>query len=349
MAGGDHVKEAIITAPELFEEDTIPARMQDREEQSRRIQRHLAPALTGDRAIHTWVYGPPGSGKTTVVRKALNEFNEKTNTKTVWTNCWCKRTLYEVLDEIIEKFQVLRAEEHRTGYRIEKLRQFLKGRPFVIVLDEAEQAKPGELSTILYNLEYILNAGIICIANLPLSSLNLDQRVLSRLSPTLVDFQAYSTGVLMEILRFRAETALRQGSWTSKDIETIAAYANGDARCAIKILNNAALVAQQQGQSRISTEGLLKQLETAKQARVTGILDRLTKDHRLLYSIIRQKGSMLSGDLWHEYLDQCEQLTRKPISSRTFAEYVNRLIRSKLVKSERARVRGNSRLLKVAN
>lgn len=341
------MKDAIITNPELFDEETVPAKIQDREEQSRQIQHHLAPALNGDKAIHTWIYGPPGSGKTTVVRKALADFNGKTSTKSICINCWCKRTLYEILDEMIDRFRVLRAEEHRTGYRIEKLRQFLKGRPFVIVLDEVDKVKPGELSTILYNLEHILNAGVICIANAPVSSLNLDRRVLSRLSPVPVDFEAYSTEILMEVLRFRAETALRQGSWTSKDIETIAAYANGDARCAIKILKSAALIARQQGKSRISTENLLEQLEKARETRITGILSRLTKDHRLLYSIIREKGSVLSGDLWHEYLDQCEQLTRKPVASRTFAEYVNRLINTRLVKSDRARVRGNVRMLKV--
>ena len=84
-----------------------------------------------------------------------------------------------------------------------------------------------------------------------------------------------------------------------------------------------------------------------RKARKTHVLNSLTQDHRMFYEIVKQKGKILSGNLWEEYLQRCSQLRRRPLSPRTFSEYANRLVQAGLIASERARVRGKVRLFKV--
>jgi len=50
-----------------------------------------------------------------------------------------------------------------------------------------------------------------------------------------------------------------------------------------------------------------------------------------------------------EYLQHCVQAKRKPLASRTFSDYVNRLAQVGLIISERARVKGKVRLFKIVS
>ena len=67
----------------------------------------------------------------------------------------------------------------------------------------------------------------------------------------------------------------------------------------------------------------------------------------MLYEIVKEKGKILSGELWDEYVNRCKKLKRRPLASRTFSDYANRLVQAGLISSERARVRGKVRLFKV--
>jgi Cdc6-like AAA superfamily ATPase len=91
---------------------------------------------------------------------------------------------------------------------------------------------------------------------------------------------------------------------------------------------------------------LCRQRKELQAARKEHLLNTLTEDHRMLYRIVKQKGRILSGDLWQEYLWRCRKIKRKPLAPRTFSEYASRLVQAGLITSERARVRGKVRLFK---
>ena len=57
----------------------------------------------------------------------------------------------------------------------------------------------------------------------------------------------------------------------------------------------------------------------------------------------------MSGKLWKQYLKKCKKLNKRTIASRTYSEYINRLIEIGLVKSDRALVRGKVRVFKIGN
>jgi cell division control protein 6 len=338
---------SIIVEHDILRETYIPTKLMARETQSEQIMCCLSPVITRQKPIHTWLYGKSGTGKTSTAIHVLRHLEEKNSIKSIVINCWKKNTFYEILDEMISEFRVLRADEHRTSFKLDKLCSFFKDHPFIVVLDEVGQVKPRELSSVLYNLDYMLNAGIVCISDSPRALMELEERVRSRLNPHTILFPCYTREILIDTLAHRAELALTEGSWTLTALKRITTMAKGDARTAIRILRRAAVIADHQRLDRITSKTLKEQMKAIKDTRKAHVLSSLSQDHLMLYEIVKQKGKILSGDLWEEYLQRCSQLRRKPLAPRTFSDYANRLVQAGLMTSERARVRGKVRLFKV--
>lgn len=181
----------MIVEGSILRESYIPEKLFGRESQIQEILCCLSPLLKKRKPINLWLYGEPGTGKTATVTYLLNHLKEKAGVKGILINCWQKDTFYEVLDEIVSQLRILRAEEHRTSFKLEKLRRYLNDQPFVIVLDEVDQLKPSERSATLYNLDSVGNVGIICISNSRQPLFELEERVRSRLNPYTVFFPAY--------------------------------------------------------------------------------------------------------------------------------------------------------------
>jgi Cdc6-like AAA superfamily ATPase len=123
--------------------------------------------------------------------------------------------------------------------------------------------------------------------------------------------------------------------------------AEGDARTAIQALRRAAELTEE-GEAVVSVDVLAEQHALAAEARSAYVLGSLAEDHRALYEIVRQRGEVLSNDLWQEYLRQCNESGRKPLAARTFSNYANALVQKGLLACEQARVKGKVRLFKVA-
>jgi orc1/cdc6 family replication initiation protein len=338
--------DSIIVDRTLLSENYVPDRLEAREGQTEQVLCCLSPLLKKQKPIHAWLHGKPGTGKTATAINALRCLEEKAHVESVIVNCWEKRSYYGILDEIISQLKILRAEEHRTSFKLEKLRSYLKDCPLVVLLDEIDQVNPRELSTVLYNLHSILNAGLVCISNSAQPILELEERVRSRLNPHTIPFPKYSLQNLLEILKYRAERALAEGSWSETALKQIARMAQGDARAAIRMLQRAAILASQQQINKIATARLAEQIRSAHEMKKACLLDNLTQDHRILYQIVKQKGRILSGDLWQKYLEHCTRIKRKPLASRTFSDHANRLVQAGLVTAERARVKGKVRLFR---
>jgi len=324
----------------------VPDKLIDREPQIEQIMDCLKPAVSQCVPIHVWLYGNSGSGKTVTAKYILNRLQEEHGVSGMIVNCWEKRSFYEILNEMVSELKILRADSHRTSFKLEKLCRHLENRPFVIVLDEIDRIKPNERSLILYNLHSTLNINLLCISTSLNILFRLEQRVHSRLSPHVVFFPEYSSKNLLEILRHRAQLALIEGSWSDNLLKSIASFANGDARVAIRSLRKAALVAEHKHSAKIHVKNLTEEAKANRQARHEAVLDNLTRDHRMIYEIVKQQQKVLSGDLWEAYLHNCSKRGRKPLASRTFSEYCSRMVQTGLIASERARVRGKVRLFR---
>ncbi len=143
---------SLITGQDVLRDSYIPDKIFAREGQINEILQHLSPLQKRRRPLNLWLHGPPGTGKTTTALYVLKELKEKANINGILVNCWEKNSFYDILDDIILQLRILRAEEHRTSLKLEKLRKHLSGSSFVVVLDEIDQLKTSERATVLYNL-----------------------------------------------------------------------------------------------------------------------------------------------------------------------------------------------------
>jgi orc1/cdc6 family replication initiation protein len=328
-------------------ESYIPERLSGRESQIQEILRCLSGLQNKHKPINLWLYGPPGAGKTATALYVLRELKEKANINGILINCWEKNSFYDILDDIILQLRILRAEEHRTSLKLQKLRKHLSGSSFVVVLDEIDRLKASERSTVLYNLDSLGSVGLVCISNSRQALFELEERVRSRLNAYSVHFPAYAAEDIAGILADRAQLALAEGLCSDQALRQIAQIASGDARVAIRTLQAAAQLAENEKLDAVCVDSLKKQWGNAREAKQDYVLATLTEDHRILYQIVKRQGQILSGDLWQEYLQHCEQVKRKPLAPRTFSDYVNRLVQAGLVTSERARVKGKVRVFKI--
>jgi len=337
----------ILRNPEVLDEQFLPSRMLNNEQRIAEIEDHLSPTLRKQRPMHLWLYGAPGTGKTTVARYVLAKMQGESNLRGTYVNCWQNDSLYSILDYITAELRILRAEEQRTAKKLEKFQQHIKHEPFLLILDEMDKPSPKERASILYSFCNLPKVGLISISNSCDSLFELDARVRSRLNPALVVFEPYGSEELMAILSERAQEALADNTWDRKVLDYIAKLAQGDARVALQSLKKAAWIAERERASRITESHARKAWSSMQELKRQYLLGKLTRDHRILYEIVKYQGQVLSSDLRQLYLVECSRMKRKPIAERTFSDYVNDLKTAGLAQVERARVRGKVRLIRV--
>lgn len=338
----------VLTNPGALSEDYLPGNMVQNEQRIAEIEDYLSPTSRKQRPLHLWFYGAPGTGKTSTARYILEKKRRKSGVRWVYVNCWQHDSLYSILDYMTAELCILRAEEQRTDRKLEKFQQYLKQEPFLLILDEMDKPSPKERASIIYSFCSVPKVGLISISNSCDALFELDARVRSRLNPALVVFDSYSAEELTTILTERAQEALADGSWEKKTLCWIAELAKGDARVALQTLKKAAWIAERHRASKITDSHVRKAWSSTQELKRQYLLGKLTRDHRILYEIVKYQGQILSSDLRQLYLVECSRMKRNPIAERTFSDYINDLKMAGLGQVERARVRGKVRLIRVA-
>ena len=344
--GEDH---AIVRDSDLLNENYAISNISSREKQMRKLTQCLSPANERNKPVHVWIFGRPGTGKTLVSRHILKNMEKESHVKGAYINCWENSSYYSVLDKLVRILRILGAEKLNTSYKLERLKQCLGNKPFIIILDEIDKPKRHERDSIIYNLCNAGKIGLMCVCNSPFVLYSLDERIRSRLNAKQVEFNPYSKSELIRILKQRARLALNSRAWNLKTIRKIAELAAGDARVAIQTLKNSALNAEHDLSDQIKDKHVLEGFNSAKELKKSYLLNKLSSHHRLLFDLVQEKKSIHSGHLWKVYLERCEKLKKQPIALRTFSEYMNKLIELGLVQWDRALVRGKVRVFKVVS
>ena len=172
---------------DVLEEDYIPESIPCREAQKKELVFCISPVEKGRKPFDCLFHGKPGTGKTALVKYILQQLNENTNALGFYVNCWESKTLNLILDGLIEQAHVV-VSDVSSSAKISRLKQKLKGKACVVVLDEIDKLDTRGLNNILYILKEIGKIGIVCISNTRKYVLNLDPRVTSRLSFNSINF-----------------------------------------------------------------------------------------------------------------------------------------------------------------
>jgi len=332
----------IVANPDILLEDYVPPDIPAREPHIRELQFALSPALEGEKPVHTWLYGKPGSGKSVTARYILRQIG-KEGIEGLYINCFEYRTFFSVMDRIIRELRLLGAEKLDTAYKLERFTEHVGRKPFILILDEIDRLAKKEREAAIYNLSVLGNVGLILACNSEFVYFGLDERVKSRLNPRRVEFRPYSVDDMVYILRQRAEYALYPNTWDRRILERIAELSEGDARVAIRTLKNACELAEKGGSGRVLPGHIKTGWGKARELKKAYVLNKLTYHHRIFYDLVRKHEGILSGQLWKAYLGVCRDRKIKPVAQRTFCKYIAKLKDFGLIQDERAFVRGKVR------
>lgn len=324
----------------------VPPKLPYRNEQLAILRSFLSDLVQGEATSYrvAVLVGPTGTGKTSsmvLLHRAL--------AKDGWMHAFAHVNMRMTGDTPFQLFSALYecvtgspASRSLSAYELLKetfseLKR--KEMPALLVFDEVEFHAKSAIRSALYTLTRLhelqhVQAALVFIArNMDWLKL-LDPAERSSLGNFIVRYPPYSKEQLLGILTYRAEEAFKSGaighdvlSWLA---EYTHAYMQGDVRRALDTLLLAALLAEQEGASRVEVRHLVTALKQAEVFVAPADVERLTVYEKLtLYAALRASRSnpyTRLSEIREELLSLTEQLGLEPPSPEEFEDIVQRLI-----------------------
>lgn len=236
----------ILRAENFLTSEYTPDKLPHREEELEEIANSIKPMFHLRKPENLFLYGSPGTGKTSCVQNVLREVENNTTATSVYVNAWNYDTRTSCYAKILHSLGVALP---RKGKPVDVLYDRIietarKKEEMVIAIDEVDQLG-AEKSKTLYDLARIdkseedFRLALIVIGYQPDTLSGIDSRARSSLSPKTIEFSPYKKHELIDILSERVEKAFRPDSVKRGIIEKIAEFTankSGDCRMALEIL-----------------------------------------------------------------------------------------------------------------
>ena len=322
----------IVQDARVLRDDFIPKEVVHRDSEVQELSRALEPLVENEQARNVLLYGPPGTGKTCLSQYVMDKLEEELlDFNYMYINCWENynrfKVLYKALEGIGKTLQVHR-QSTPTDELYSKLKDYDRA-PYVLILDEVDQLEDEK---VLYDLQGLDNVHIVMIANTQESVFyNMDDRVRSRLIDSKrIQFKAYTSDQLQDILMDRAEWGLDSSAIDSSLIKKIALSSEGDARIAIGVLRAAARMAEEREEKEITREMIQEAVPEAKDNNRKKNEEKLNKHQEKLYEIVNEEKEIQPGDLYEKYRESIDD----PKSDRMLRKYLQKMDHYNLINSE---------------
>ncbi len=354
MPGFDQIlsKRSIFKDVTVLSPHFVPKDLPFRERHISEIMTVLSPALKCQKPRNLIIYGKTGTGKTCCIKKIMEEFEgyrKDKGSSMQYVNCRIYNSRYRILQRILRDYV---PELDKSGFGLpflyEKLIELAStGVQMVIVLDEVDMVK--DLDELVYTLtrsnDEIKKGGvsIVGISNKLSFKDALDPRSRSSLYETEMIFEPYTAEQLQKILLQRVDAGFEKNVVEPAAVNLAAAITSqesGDARFALKLLNKAGDVAEQEGRMKLTDHDVESARKMVELDLTMETVNTLPEMHQIvLYAIASitltgskysrlegvESGFLFSGEVYEEYENTCKKLRKRPRSTRWYKEYLNEL------------------------
>jgi len=341
----------IFKNEEALSPEYLPELLPHREQQIKHLAENLLPATEKRMPQNTFVFGPPGVGKTASAKFVFREFGDYSGIKTIYINCWDYNTINSIFTKISLE---LGAFVQRRGLGkdeilerlIESCNKFERG--LVVCLDEVDQLIFNDESA-LYNLlrlnQYVkISIGLVFISNNPFVFAEVDPRVKSSLNIEEIEFKSYSMEEMRDILQERVNLA-----FTSVESVVVLLAANhavqngGDVRVGLECLMKAGRLAEKGNSEKLKVSHIKEILPSVRPVKPEILKERINLDEKTILQIVNEKRRIYTDELYSTYSEKMEY----PVSERRFRDFLNHLAEVGLVKvvDRKRGVRGKKRIV----
>lgn len=319
----------MITDARALKPDFIPRDLHHREGQIDHLSSVLAPSAL-DRAEDACIFGPSGTGKTTIAKYTLSQLEgELLDIRWGYVNCMADSTHAAVLHKLVREAGLgadLRREGTPSSRALNRLRQCEDH--IIAILDEV--AVIGEQP--LLALWEVPNVSLICITtDEDAWFAHLGSAAQSRMqSAATIRLEKYTHTELVDILESRIDHGLIGSRVDDQAVESIADIAAGDARRGIAILRRAADYVESKETQRLTTGAVERVVADADDDIRERRVRSLGTHQRLLLELIDASGEIDGGTLHARYEDQ----SSSPKSPSSRRRYLKSLRQYDLIEAE---------------
>ena len=307
--------QTLFRDPDVFDFAYMPDHLHHRDAQLR----ELAFLLQGAGPRNAVLRGPPGTGKTTTVRRAFSELTGEFIP--VYVNCRQNHTLLAVYRCIAKDLLGYASPSRHLDDTREAIAARLgeKDARLLVCLDDANYLiAAGTYNILLYQLLRLYEGweeirGAVVFAVTSDLALNLyaeaDASVRSVFRPAEVTFLPYTRAEIRDILADRVRQGLYPGVVPPSVLDLVAEMTAGerDIRVGIALLRAAAVRAEKDGRFRVTRKDVLDVVATVRSPALAARTAALSSGERtLLYRLAEQSlagGDMMAGAVFEEAQD----------------------------------------------
>ncbi|MFH0752900.1 MAG: AAA family ATPase [archaeon] len=291
-------EESLFINTMALDYDFLPPKLKYREDQQEYLANCIKPLFQKRTGKNVLISGAPGIGKTAACKFVLRDLESETKEIIpLYVNCWKKDTAHKVAVEICNQIGYKWVMNKKTDEIIQEITKILNKKATVIVLDEVDKL---ESEQIIYQLVEDLNYKcIFMITNEKDWLAKLDQRVRSRLVPSLIEFQAYTHTETEGILKQRLDYAFVPNIWEQEAFDKVAGKTAElkDIRTGMFLLRETGTIAEGKASRKITTEhaeGAIEKLESFKIRKSTD----LTDEEKEVLTLIKEHTGKTSKEIY---------------------------------------------------
>ena len=291
------------------------------------------------------IYGPTGSGKTVSLIHLLSTFGRVAERRGIsfnyrYIDLTSPKTYFGALNEVAIALDSTN-RKYRKGIPVEHMQAMIANaiaahKGFLtFLIDEVDNILPNPDAFLTYVAKTLprkvsCRLILILLTNRLDWEKTLDPRILSFLKKTDIIFEPYDALDLLEILKLRAEKALRKDKVDEAALKKVAAYASretGDARKAVELLAKAVRVAEESsgylGEKEVDIAET--RLEVDKSTELINVL--ATQQRFALqacYSVFKKGTNKVStGQAYEVYSNICKEQQCRPLTQRRFCDIIS--------------------------